>query len=152
LIAVNLKGVFLCSRAVLPAMIKAQRGSIVNIASLLGLRGHYPGFPCANVNYAAAKAGVDGMTRQLAAEYAADGIRVNAICPGWHEGTALGRERKAVAPEEVARFDEAIYRRVPMGRKGQPEELDGLIVYLASDASSYVTGQSFSHDGGWTAV
>lgn len=153
LMAINLRGVFLCSRATIPLMLASGGGSIINIASIIGIVGHYPGFPANGANYAAAKAGTIGFTRQLAAEYAKDGIRANAIAPGWHGGTRLAEERKAKAPaEEIARFEEVILRGTPMGRRGQPEELQGLAVYLASDASRYVTGQVFVQDGGWTAV
>jgi NAD(P)-dependent dehydrogenase (short-subunit alcohol dehydrogenase family) len=151
LMAVNLRGVFLVSRAMVPLMLGGS-GSIINIASIIGLVGYYPSFPSAAANYAAAKAGVVGFTRQVAAEYARDGIRANAIAPGWHEGTRLGAERRAASsPETLARFDGSIVARTPMARKGQPGELEGLIVYLASDASRFVTGQVFAHDGGWVA-
>ncbi|MFI4986002.1 MAG: SDR family NAD(P)-dependent oxidoreductase [Alphaproteobacteria bacterium] len=154
LVDVNLTGVFLCTRAIIPAMLAGGRGgSIINIASIVGLVGYYPGFASAGANYAAAKAGVIGFTRQVAVEYARDGIRANAIAPGWHDGTRLGEERRASSsPETLAQFNAAIMRRTPMGRKGRPEELEALAIYLASDASSFVTGQVFAHDGGWTAA
>ena len=153
LMAINLRGVFLCSRAIIPMMLANGGGSIINIASIAGMVGHYPGFPALGANYAAAKAGVIGFTRQMAAEYAKDGIRANAIAPGWHGGTRLAEERKAKAtPEEIAKFEEAILKGTPMGRRGRPEELQGLAIYLASDASRYVTGQVFVQDGGWTAI
>ena len=152
LMAINLRGTFLCSRAIIPLMLRTG-GSIINIASIAGLVGHYPGFPALGSNYSAAKAGVIGFTRQMAAEYAKDNIRANAIAPGWHGGTRLAEGRKATAtPDEIARFEEAILRGTPMGRRGRPEELQGLAVYLASDASRYVTGQVFTQDGGWTAI
>jgi NAD(P)-dependent dehydrogenase (short-subunit alcohol dehydrogenase family) len=151
-IAVNLSGTFLVTRAVLPLMLASGGGSIVNLSSLLGSDGYYPGTPVTAVSYGASKAGVAGFTRQVAMEYARDNIRVNAIAPGWHGGTQLGRERRATAtPQELAEFEAAIVRDTPMGRRGLPEELEGLIIYLASDASRFVTGQVFAHDGGWTA-
>jgi len=153
LLAINLRGVFLCSRAIIPQMLARGGGSIINIASIVGIVGNYPGFPMNGANYAAAKAGVIGFTRQMAAEYAKDGIRANAIAPGWHGGTRLAEERKAKAtPDEIARFEATILKGTPMGRRGTPEELQGLAIYLASDASRYVTGQVFTQDGGWTAV
>lgn len=153
LMAINLRGVFLCSRALIPQMIEARVGSIINIASIVGLVGNYPGFAMIGANYAAAKAGVIGLTRQMAAEYAKDGIRANAIAPGWHGGTNLAAERRAIAtPAEIQQFEDVILRGTPMGRRGKPEELQGMAIYLASDASRYVTGQVFTQDGGWTAV
>jgi NAD(P)-dependent dehydrogenase (short-subunit alcohol dehydrogenase family) len=104
------------------------------------------------VSYGASKAGIVGFTRQVAMEYARDNIRVNAIAPGWHGGTQLGRERRVTAtPQDIADFEAAILRDTPMGRRGAPEELEGLMIYLASDASRFVTGQVFAHDGGWSA-
>lgn len=151
-IAINLRGTFLCTRAVLPLMLAAGGGSIINLSSVLGLGGYYPGFPATAVNYGSSKAGVVGFTRQVAMEYARDNVRVNAIAPGWHPGTQLGHERRASAtPEVIAEFIATITRDTPMGRLGRPEELEGLIVYLASDASQYVTGQVFTQDGGWAA-
>jgi len=153
LIATNLRGVFLCSRAVIPVMLAGAGGSIINIASIIGLVGFYPDFPAVCANYAAAKSGVIGFTRQLAVEYAKDGIRANAIAPGFHGPTRLGDERKARASEaETDQFEAAIIGHTPMGRRGRPEELEGLAIYLASDAARYVTGQVFVQDGGWTAA
>jgi NAD(P)-dependent dehydrogenase (short-subunit alcohol dehydrogenase family) len=152
LMAVNLRGVFLTTREALRLMLPGP-GSIINIASVAALRGYYPGFVSLQVNYSAAKAGVIGFTRQVAAEYAKEKIRVNAIAPGWHGGTALGTERKAVTtPEQLAQFEDAIHKRIPMGHRGVPDDLVGLAVYLAGDASHYVTGQVIAHDGGWDAV
>jgi NAD(P)-dependent dehydrogenase (short-subunit alcohol dehydrogenase family) len=105
------------------------------------------------VSYSTAKAGLIGFTRQVAAEYAKEQIRVNAIAPGWHGGTALAAERRAVAtPEQMAAFEAALMQRIPMGHRGVPDDLVGLAVYLASDAAHYVTGQVIAHDGGWDAV
>jgi NAD(P)-dependent dehydrogenase (short-subunit alcohol dehydrogenase family) len=152
LMAVNLRGVFLTTRRALALMLPGP-GSIINIASVAALRGYWPGFPALAVNYSASKAGVIGFTRQVAAEYAKDKIRVNAIAPGWHGGTALGAERRAATgPEAVAKFEEAIHSRIAMGHRGVPDDLVGLVVYLASDASHYLTGQVIAHDGGWDAV
>jgi NAD(P)-dependent dehydrogenase (short-subunit alcohol dehydrogenase family) len=153
LMAINVRGTFLMTRAVLPVMLAAQRGSIINLSSIYGLTGFYPGFPAAPSSYAASKGAVIGFTRQCAVEYARDGIRVNAIAPGYHGGTNLGHEGRAAAtPEQIAQLEGAIHAAIPMGRRGAPSELEGLAIYLASDASSYVTGQVFAHDGGWTAT
>jgi NAD(P)-dependent dehydrogenase (short-subunit alcohol dehydrogenase family) len=152
-IDIDLKGVFLCSRAAIPVFLRDGGGTIINIASIIGVLGFYPGFACASANYVAAKAGVIGLTRQIAVEYAKDNIRANTIAPGFHTGTRLAEGRRAASSEsEIRRFDEAIVARTPAGRKGKCEELDGLVLYLASKASSFVTGQVFSHDGGWTAT
>jgi NAD(P)-dependent dehydrogenase (short-subunit alcohol dehydrogenase family) len=153
LMAINLRGTFLVTRAVLPVMLAAKRGSIINLSSMYGLGGFYPGFAAGVVSYAASKAAVIGLTRQCAVEYAQDGIRVNAIAPGFHGGTNLGHEgRSGASPEWIAGVEAAIHAKIPMGRRGTPAELEGLAIFLASDASSYVTGQVFANDGGWTAA
>jgi len=149
-IAVDLRGVFLCTREVLPVMLNQGKGNIINIASVYGIR---PLFEMAetnaNAHYAAAKAGVISLTKETAIEYARDGIRVNCIAPGFHGGTRLGDWIKAAEEEERRkRFEETIARITPMGRRGNLAELKGLIIYLASDASSFVTGQIFISDGG----
>ncbi len=152
LMGINLRGVFLCARAAIPMMLEGGSGSIVNISSIAGLNGYYPGAARLCVNYAASKAGVIGLTRQAAMEYARDGIRVNAIAPGWHGGTRLGGARlAALGPEELASLEAAVNSRIPMGHRGVPDDLVGLAIYLASSASSYVTGQVIAHDGGWSA-
>lgn len=152
LMAINLRGVFLMTRRGLQAMLPGP-GSIINISSILGLSGYYPGKAAAPVSYSASKAGVIGLTRQVAAEYAKEHIRCNAIAPGWHGGTALGAERRAsLSKEEGADFEKLIHDRIPMGHRGVPDDLVGLVVYLASNASHYVTGQVIAHDGGWDSI
>jgi len=151
LMAINMTGVFICMQREIELMLEARSGVIINIASILGLRGLVPELT-PRVSYVASKHAVIGLTKQAALEYAGDGIRVNAIAPGWFEGTEIARER-------LAGVDEAFYRdrtqkiidATPMKRRGQVEELIGLLLYLASDASSFVTGQTFVIDGGWTA-
>ena len=151
-VATNLRGVFTMTRLSLKQMLPGP-GSIINIASIAGLRGYWPGFPSLAAHYAASKMGVVGFTRQVAAEYARENIRVNAIAPGWHSGTDLIAARRAsTPPEAIERFETEVRRRIPMGRRGTPDDLVGLVVYLASDASSYLTGQVISHDGGWDAA
>jgi NAD(P)-dependent dehydrogenase (short-subunit alcohol dehydrogenase family) len=151
--AINLRGLFLCTRAFLPLLRATPSPSVINLSSYLGMVGAYPGFPVTAIQYGVTKAGVIGFTRQLAVEYAAEGLRANAIAPGWHFGTNLGKARRAVAtPEELEQFQAFALSSVPMKRIGTPDDLSGLIIYLASDASRYVTGQVFAHDGGITAA
>lgn len=150
--AVNLRGVFLTTQQGLKLMLPGP-GSIINIASIAALRGYYPGFPALAINYTAAKAGVIGFTKQVAAEYAKDHIRSNVIAPGWHGGTDLGAARRAtLTPEEIARYEQSLTSRIPMGHRGKPDDLIGLAVYLASDAAHYLTGQVIAHDGGWEGL
>ena len=150
-ISVNLRGTFLCSRALLPLMLETGHGSIVNIASVIGMVG-LDAEVIAQAGYVASKAGVIGLTLQMAVEYAAEGVRVNAIAPGWHLGTNLGR-RAGNYPTPQARLlrQEQLVQRTPMRRTGEPHELRALLLYLATDASSFVTGQVIAQDGGWTA-
>ncbi len=118
-------------------------GSIINVSSILGRVGSE--FRAAS--YHAAKGGVDALTRVLALEYAREGIRVNAIAPSYFDGTELMDQVFEATP---ATRDHAI-SRTPMGRLGQPEDLEGAVVYLASDAARFVTGHILYVDGGWTA-
>jgi NAD(P)-dependent dehydrogenase (short-subunit alcohol dehydrogenase family) len=149
-IAVDLRGVFLCTRAVLPVMQKQGKGNIINIASVYGIKPFFEiGHTNPNAHYAAAKAGVISLTKSTALDYAKDGIRVNCIAPGWYRGTRLGSWMQVAGEEERRnKYEETIARTTPMGRRGDPTELKGLIVYIASDASSFVTGQVFISDGG----
>jgi len=142
-VAVNQTGVFLCAREAAKAMIASGTpGRIVNIASILGAVASQPGPATA---YAASKGAVINLTRDLAVHWAPHGIRVNALGPAYFPSVMTG-DAFAV-PEAVAELE----RRAPMGRTGQLEELKGPIVFLASDASSFVTGQTLFVDGGWTA-
>jgi NAD(P)-dependent dehydrogenase (short-subunit alcohol dehydrogenase family) len=150
LMAINMTGVFVCMQREIDLMLKAQGGNIINIASILGLRGLVPEL-MPKVSYVAAKHAVIGLTKQAALEYAADGIRVNAIAPGWFEGTELARERLAGKDGDFyGERTQKILDATPMKRHGRVEELNDLLMYLASDASSFVTGQTFAVDGGWT--
>jgi NAD(P)-dependent dehydrogenase (short-subunit alcohol dehydrogenase family) len=151
LMDINMTGVFTCMQRELEWMIGQKGGVIINIASILGLRGLPPEF-MPRVSYVAAKHAVIGLTKQAALEYAGDGIRVNAIAPGWFEGTNIARERLAGVDEEFykERTQKILYA-TPMKRRGRVDELIGLLLYLSSDASSFVTGQTFVVDGGWTA-
>jgi NAD(P)-dependent dehydrogenase (short-subunit alcohol dehydrogenase family) len=142
-IDVDLTGVFLGARSAARQMIAAGHGGhIINIASILGAVASEPAPAPA---YSAAKGGVINLTRDLAVQWAPKGILVNAIGPGYFP-TDMTAE--AFSNRE---FIQEIERRTPLGRVGKLEELKGIIVFLASDASSYVTGQTIFVDGGWTA-
>lgn len=145
--AINLRGVFVCMRAVLPIMLKNRRGSIILTSSVAGLVAGSEEWGLKNAApYGAAKAAIICLTRHAAVAYAKDGIRINAIAPGGHETWPIG------APHElVKQVHERMSKFIPMGRMGQPNEIKGLAIFLASDASSYITGQTFVQDGGYTA-
>ncbi|EFO81942.1 hypothetical protein OSCT_0091 [Oscillochloris trichoides DG-6] len=131
----NLRGVFLCTRAVFRPMSKQRGGRIINISSVIGLIGN-PG----QANYAAAKAGIIGFTKSSAREMATRNITVNAIAPGFIETEMTG-----VLDEKTRN---AILETIPLGRLGQPEEVAALVCFLASDVAAYITGQTFGIDGG----
>jgi 2-deoxy-D-gluconate 3-dehydrogenase len=139
-IETNLSGAFHCCRAVGRAMIEQRRGKVVNVASVLGAQG-LPGYAA----YSASKGGLLALTRGLAVEWARHNIQVNAIAPGWFV-TSMN-ERAFADP----RLRERLLRDVPARRTGRPEELGALVVYLASSASDYVTGEVVFVDGGLTA-
>lgn len=151
LIAINMTGVFICMQREIELMIKRKSGAIINISSIGGLRGFRPEL-MPRGSYIAAKHAVIGLTKQAALEYASEGIRVNAIAPGWFEGTDIAQERLAGVNEEVFKErTQKIINATPMRRPGRVHELIGLLLYLSSEASSFVTGQTFPVDGGWTA-
>lgn len=132
----NLTAAFLCTRAVAGHMLPRGKGRIINIASGLATRG-LPN----SAAYCASKGGMLQLTRALALEWAKTHIRVNAIGPGWMQsGDVSGEATK-----------DPLLRHIPLGRRGRPEELGALLVYLASDASDYITGQIFFVDGGATS-
>jgi NAD(P)-dependent dehydrogenase (short-subunit alcohol dehydrogenase family) len=151
--AIDLRGVFLCMRAALPVMIRQKRGSVINISSINGLQtNRASGALLPMASYNAAKAGVIALTRQAALEYAGYGIRVNSIAPGTIGGTNIGRERReALSPEMEKKLLETRLGHTLLGRTGKPDDLKGVAVYLASEASSFVTGQTFVIDGGQLA-
>jgi 2-keto-3-deoxy-L-fuconate dehydrogenase len=139
----NLTSMYRVLRALLPAMLAAGGGSIVNMSSVASsVRG--VANRCA---YGVTKAGVIGLTKSVAADFVAQGIRCNAICPGTVETPSLGERISAFADPVAARAD--FIRRQPMGRLGTAEEIAALAVYLASDESSYTTGAIHVIDGGW---
>ena len=139
--AINLRGVFRCCRAAIPAMLRSRGGSIVNVASFVAMMGA----ATPQIAYTASKGGVLAMTREIAVEFARSGIRANAICPGPIETPLLDG---FLPPEERERR----FEHIPMGRFGQPEEVAKVALFLASDDASYVTGAAILVDGGITAA
>jgi 3-oxoacyl-[acyl-carrier protein] reductase len=134
-LAVNLKGAFLMSKAVLRGMIKRRQGSIVSISSVVGRRGN-----AGQANYSAAKAGLIGFTKSLAREVASRNVRVNAVAPGYIE-----TEMTAALPE-AART--ALISQIPLGRIGTPETVAEAVAFLAGDTASFITGAVLAVDGG----
>ena len=152
IIAVNLRSAFLCTRVLIPMMLTTDSPSIINIASVLGMRGFHPDV-ISQAGYAASKAGMIGLTLQTAADYGESSLRANAVAPGWHLGTNLSRRAGNFAtPEQEASLQRTIHERIPLQRASTAEELAPLILYLASDASRFVSGAVMTHDGGWTAI
>ncbi|MGD8168526.1 SDR family NAD(P)-dependent oxidoreductase [Herbiconiux sp. P16] len=142
ILGVDLKGVFLVTKAALPTMLEGGGGTIVNMASIAGFVARGGG-----VAYTSAKHGVIGLTKQMAADYGLQGVRVNAICPGAVE-TAM---TKQILEDGEAAVIESI-NAVPAGRHAQPEEIANLALFLANDESSFVHGAAYVIDGGWTVV
>lgn len=138
-LGVNLTGTFLCCRAAGAVMLEQGHGSIVNVSSIHARAG----FPRIAA-YAASKGGVEALTRTLAVEWAEHGVRVNTVAPGYF-ATDLSR------PLLESRWGDRVDKSIPMGRTGDPQELTGAVVFLMSQASTYVTGSTLTVDGGWTA-
>lgn len=134
---VNLKSVFLCSQAVLPAMLKQRYGKIVNISSIYGFTGN-----ATRSSYAAAKAGVAAFTKSLALEHAKDGLNINAIAPGRIE---TPRVRSHYSDEAWA----AAVAQIPMARTGTPDEIASAALFLVTDDNKYITGQTIHVNGAW---
>jgi NAD(P)-dependent dehydrogenase (short-subunit alcohol dehydrogenase family) len=139
--SINLKGVWLCMKAEIPQMLKQGKGAIVNTASIAGLVGL-----SGTVAYVAAKHGVTGLTKAAALEYAKAGIRINAVCPGYIETPLIEG-----AFERMEGYKERLESRHPLGRLGQPEEIAAAVLWLSSDAASFVTGHNMTVDGGYVA-
>ena len=141
IININLKGVFYgCKRAIQQFLSQGNGGVIVNTASVAGL-----GAMAGGTAYTASKHGVVGLTKQIACEYASQGIRVNAVCPG---GIVTSMTKDLISDPQT---DQLIKQTTPLGRWGDPEEIAEAMLFLASDASSYVTGEAMRVDGGWRA-
>jgi NAD(P)-dependent dehydrogenase (short-subunit alcohol dehydrogenase family) len=138
---VNVEAVFALTQAVGAHMVERGAGSVINVSSMFGL---VAATPVADAPYVASKSAVNGLTRELANQWAPHGVRVNAIAPGWF---ATEMNSELLEDERSLRWLE---RQCPMGRPGREDELDGILLFLASDASSYCTGQVIAIDGGWT--
>jgi NAD(P)-dependent dehydrogenase (short-subunit alcohol dehydrogenase family) len=136
---VNLTSVYLCCKAALPYMLEQKKGSIINTASFVAVMGA----ATSQISYSASKGGVLSMSRELGVQFARDGVRVNALCPG-PVNTPLLRELFASDPERAERR----LVHVPMGRFGEPEEMAHAALFLASDESSFITASTFMVDGG----
>ena len=144
IVAVNLKGVFLVSRAVLPSMMRQNGGAIVNVSSISGLLG-WPSYAA----YSASKGGIVQLTRQMAVDYGHRGIRVNCICPGTTLTPMIEKQlSREEDPEASTRVIEA---RHPLGRFAKPEEIAQAVLFLASEEASFITGAVLTVDGGYTA-
>lgn len=139
---VNIRGVWLCAKYAIPAMLQRGGGSIINVASPTGLVGCAPGYTA----YSSSKGAVYGLTRVMAADYARDQIRVNALVPG----ATVTPLTKEIFADDATR--EGLINATPLGRLGQPEDVVGLAIFLASDESAYCTGGSYMVDGGLTAI
>ena len=136
---VNLTSVYLCCKAALPYMLDQKKGSIINTASFVAVMGA----ATSQISYSASKGGVLSMSRELGVQFARDGVRVNALCPG-PVNTPLLRDLFASDPERAARR----LVHIPMGRFGEPEEMANAVLFLASDESSFITASTFLVDGG----
>jgi hypothetical protein len=138
---VNVEAVFALTHAVAQHMIARGSGSVVNVSSMFGL---VAATPVPDAPYVASKSAINGLTRELANQWGPHGVRVNAIAPGWF---ATEMNAELIDDERSLRW---LQRQCPMGRPGLEHELDGILLFLASDASSYCTGQVIVIDGGWT--
>ena len=134
-IETNLKGTYLCTRAVLRGMVRARWGRIVNLSSVVGLMGN-----AGQANYAASKAGIIGMTKSIAREVANRGITANAVAPGYVETELTG----GLSEEIKGR----VLEQIPVGRFGDPEDVAEVVAFLVGDGAAYVTGQTIAVDGG----
>jgi 3-oxoacyl-[acyl-carrier protein] reductase len=134
-IDVNLRGTFLCTKAALRRMVRQRSGRIVNVTSIMGVVGNG-----GQANYSASKAGIIGLTKSTAKEVGSRGITCNAIAPGW-----IRTQMTEGLPDEMR---DTVVKQVPLARLGEPEDIAGPVVFLCSDAASYITGQVLVVDGG----
>jgi len=141
--SVNLKSVFLCSQVAAEHMVRRKYGKIINISAIAGIENIF--FPKVAVNYATSKAGVMRLTRICSKELAPYGINVNAIAPGFVPTDLISSRR---SPEEARLFIEEETRQIPLGRTGTPQDIANLALFLASEDSSFITGQVIAVDGG----
>lgn len=148
-IAVNLTGTFLCMQEGIKLMLRQKSGSIINLSSVLGLVAMDPDILAIN-HYIASKHGIIGLTKTAAAQYGPYNIRVNAIAPGFYAGTKLG-DVEGRTEEEVQAWAQKVIPLTPLKRFAEPKEIKGLAIFLASDASSFITGATYVTDGGWCA-
>lgn len=132
---VNLKGTFNCTKAAVKRMVRQRSGRIVNVTSIMGITGNG-----GQANYAASKAGIIGLTKSTAKEVGSRGITCNAVAPGWVQ--------TQMTEHLPAAFAEQVLKQVSLGRLGQPEDIAGAVLFLCSEASSYITGQVLVVDGG----
>jgi NAD(P)-dependent dehydrogenase (short-subunit alcohol dehydrogenase family) len=146
LMATNVRSVFLVSRYALPHMIAAGGGSVINLASNLGLVGTRGA-----AAYATSKGAIVQLTRAMALDHVDDKIRVNCVCPGTIDTPLVQRQRVGRTEEQLRQSDERLKQRHPIGRMGTPEEVANVIAFLASDEASFVTGSCYSVDGGYIA-
>ncbi|QXC61158.1 glucose 1-dehydrogenase [Aquihabitans sp. G128] len=140
---VNLNALFHLCQLSFPPMVDSGGGTIVNISSMLGL---VAATPVKQASYCASKGAVVNLTRELGAQWGRKGVRVNAIAPGWFRSEMT----EAMWGDDAS--ERYVQRGAPLGREGEEHELDGALLFLASDASTYVVGQTLAVDGGWTAV
>jgi len=134
-LTVNLKGTFCCTKAVSKSMLKARKGKIINIASIIGIMGN-----AGQANYAASKAGIIGLTKSVAREFASRGITANAVAPGFIQ--------TEMTEKLTEKAKEAIYKNIPLGKLGLPQDVAGVCLFLASQDADYITGQTIVVDGG----